>query len=213
MTLLKNIKTNIGRLAKVIYFIIAFLVACMIVLKAIDYLNPDFSKGFLLGKKLFFDQWYKYFLYLHIFAAPLTIFAGILQFSLNRKTKLHRLSGYVYMIAVVFASIGGFFMSFKSIGGSVSAISFLLLACLWIFYTVKAFTAIKSKKFEEHKIYMIRSFILANSAILLRLFSFISNTYSDINPITAYVFISWFSWLPWLLIYECVLVYRKRGLV
>lgn len=210
MTLLKSVKKPIGRLAKVIYFIIAFLVASLIVVKAIEYLTPDFNNSFLSGKKLVFDKWYKYFFYLHIFAAPLTIFAGILQFSLNRKAKLHRLSGYVYLVAVVFASISGFFMSFKSIGGFVSGISFLILACLWIYFTARSFTEIKKGNFEKHKEFMTRSFILANSAILLRVFSFISNSYIDVDPLSAYLFNAWFSWLPWLLIYEFMLFFEQK---
>jgi hypothetical protein len=49
---------------------------------------------------------------------------------------------------------------------------------------------------------MTRSFILANSAILLRLFAFISNHYLDADPVNAYIVISWLSWLPGVLIYE-----------
>jgi uncharacterized membrane protein len=211
MTMLTNIKASITKPAKIIYFAIAFLVACMIILKSTDYFNPDFSHGFLSDKKEIFDKWYKYFLYMHICSAPLTIFSGILQFSLSRKTKFHRLSGYVYIVAVVFAAIGGFFMSFKSIGGIASGISFLTLSVLWIFFTVKAFTSIKSGNIPAHKRFMTRSFILANSAILLRLFSFISNSYIHVNPVTAYIFISWFIWVPWLLIYEWMKPYRIQN--
>jgi uncharacterized membrane protein len=210
--MLKNGRTHIKPLAKFIYFFIAFLVACLIVLKAIEYLHPDFTHGFLSDKKIFFDKWYKYVLYLHIFSAPLTIFSGILQFSLKRTSSFHRLSGYVYIIAVVFASASGFVMSFYSIGGIISGISFFILSVLWLFFTVKAFTSIKKGNIEQHKIFMTRSFILANSAILLRIFSFLSNTYSDINPATAYVFISWFSWLPWLLLYELSVRFKKEKL-
>lgn len=210
MTLLKNVRMLFGRLAKVIYFIIAFLVTSLIVVKAIEYLTPDFNNSFLSGKKLVFHQWYKYFFYLHIFAAPITIFAGILQFSLKRKTKLHRISGYVYIVAVVLAAISGFVMSFKSIGGFASGISFLILSTLWIYFTAKAFTEIKKGNYEVHKQFMTRSFILANSAILLRVFSFISNSYMDVDPISAYLFNAWFSWLPWLLLYEVILRFKPK---
>jgi hypothetical protein len=57
---------------------------------------------------------------------------------------------------------------------------------------------------------MTRSFILANSAILLRLFSFFTNSFLSIDPVSAYIIIAWLSWLPWLLIYECVRLGRKK---
>src|SRR5690242_19167264 len=132
--MLTNVKPSITKPAKVLYFVLAFLVTCTIILKSIDYSHPDFSHGFLSGKKDVFHHWYKYFLYIHIIAAPLTIFCGILQFSLNTKNKFHRISGYVYLLAVFFAAIGGFFMSFRSIGGIVSGSSFLILSVLWIFF-------------------------------------------------------------------------------
>ncbi len=211
MTLLKNTRSCILLLAKYSYFILAFLIACLIVLKSMDYLHPDFSQGFLANKQEVFDRWYKYALYLHMTVAPLTIFAGILQFSLNTKTKFHRLSGYVYLIAVCFAAIAGFFMSFKSLGGIASSISFLILSVLWIMYTIKAFLFIRSRNIAAHRAYMTRSFILANSAILLRLFSFISNHYLHVNPVSAYNVISWLIWLPGLLIYEWT-IYKKTNI-
>jgi uncharacterized membrane protein len=200
--------TRIRRLAKLVYFPIAIFTAILIIFKSAGYFNPDFSHGFLSGKKLFFDGHYKYFLYMHILAAPLTIFAGILQFSLSRKNVLHRVSGYVYMIAVVIAAAGGLVMSFYSLGGAASGISFLALSVLWLVFTFKAFSSIRKGDVEAHKRMMTRSFILANSAILLRLFSFISNHFTQIDPVSAYVFISWFSWVPWLLMYETMRFFR-----
>ncbi len=206
--MLKSVRVYFGAPAKAVYFTIAFIIGCMVVFKSIDYIHPDFSHGFLSDKRDFFDQWYKYFLYLHIVFAPLTIFSGILQFSLNRKTKLHKLTGYIYIFSVAFAAFSGFFMSFKSLGGIAGDLSFLMLSILWIIFTYKAFALIKKGEIENHKMYMTRSFILANSAILLRLFSFITNTCLNVNPVSAYVVDAWLSWLPWLIIFE---VGRKLG--
>jgi uncharacterized membrane protein len=203
MTMSKNRRSFIRQPAKALFFVIAFFVACLIALKSLTYfLHPDLSHGFLSDKKDIFDPWYKYILYTHIFSAPLTIFTGILQFSLKRTSIIHKLSGYIYIPAVVLAACSGLVMSFYSVGGIISGISFFILSILWLLFTLKAFALIKAGKIEQHKAFMTRSFILANSAVLLRLFSFISNRYTTIDPVTAYTAISWLSWLPWLLIYE-----------
>ena len=183
----------------------------MIVVKVFGYFTPDFTHGFLADKEEIFEKWYNYFFYIHIIFAPITIFAGILQFSLNRKSKLHRLSGYVYLLAVLFAATGALGMSLKTIGGIYTSISFFIMDFLWIYFSIKAFTSIRNKEIEKHQRFMIRSFILANSAILLRLFSFISNNYIDFNPISEYTFNVWFSWLPWLLIYEMKVLYFSKN--
>ena len=206
----KNARSYIWLPVKFIYFLLALSITCLIIVKSIDYFHPDFDHGFLSDKKIFFDKWYKYVLYLHILTAPITIIAGILQFSLPRKKKLHRLAGSIYIVSALLAAVAGFFMSFKSIGGLPASISFMILSCLWIFFTIKAFTCIRAGNIMAHKSYMTRSFILANSAILLRLFSFLSNHYLHGDPVISYIFISWLSWLPWILLYEFIRYFSSR---
>jgi uncharacterized membrane protein len=210
MILLKNIRTYIGLPAKYVYYLVAVLVAALIIFKSVDYLRPDFSRGFLFGKEKVFEKGYKYFLYAHMFTGPLTIFAGILQFTLKRTTKIHRVSGYVYIVGAIIASLSGLYMSFYSIGGLASGASFFILAVLWLYFTVRAFTEIRKRNVIQHQRFMTRSFILANSAVLLRVFSFLFAILSRIDPTEAYILIAWLCWAPWLAAYEIWLLMRKK---
>jgi len=199
-TLTKD-RLDIIRLVKLFYFAIAFLIALLIVAKSVDYFSPDFSKGFLIGKENIFS-FYKFFLYAHILFSPVALISGLFQFSFQR-SNLHRFMGKIYVVSVLgFASPSGLFMSFFSIGGISSVINFFLLSLLWFLFTLKAYQFIKTGNTIEHKKFMIRSFILANSAVLLRLFSYINNHYKLIDVVTGYNIIVWISWLPILLLFE-----------
>lgn len=189
------------RLAKPIYFLIALLIGLLILVKSLDYFNPDFHSGFLIDKKEIF-QFYRYFLYLHIIGAPIALFAGLFQFTF-KKSKLHQKIGFVYfLVIVVTAAPGGFFMSFYALGGAASVINFLLLSSLWFFFTLKAFLEIRKGNYSAHVRFMTRSFILTNSAILIRILSYFNNQTQIIDPITGYILIGWLSWLPALVVFE-----------
>ncbi|MFY0599459.1 MAG: DUF2306 domain-containing protein [Cyclobacteriaceae bacterium] len=175
----------------------------MIIIKSLDYFLPDFSKGFLIGKQSIF-YFYKYFLYCHIVGSPIVLLTGIFQFSLP-KSKYHKLSGRVYIISVLFlAAPGALVMSFYSIDGVFSSLNFLLMSILWIFFSLKALFYIKKGNIEKHKHMMIRSFILTNSAIWIRILSYVDNQLHVFQPERGYLIISLSSWLPAIIVFELI---------
>lgn len=190
------------RLVKIIYVFFTFLVGTLIVIKSIDYLNPNFHRGFLIGKEDYFFSYYRYALYAHMIGAPVALFSGIIQF-LKLKSKWHRFVGGIYVVSILgLASPSGLLMAFHAIGGLHGVISFLVLSSLWFFFTLQAFIAIRTKRIAMHRRFMVRSFILTNSAVSIRVFSFINLQYLHVPVIEAYVVISWLSWMPMLMLYE-----------
>jgi uncharacterized membrane protein len=207
----KNLKavTILRQQAKYLYFFLALIVGLLIVLKSVDYLTPDFSRGFLRGKENVFS-WYAYALYAHMAAAPVALFAGLLQFIFTKK-KAHRFFGMLYVVAVLFlAAPSGLVMAFKAIGGWPGILNFVWLSLLWFWFTWKAYTSVRKGNYPAHRRFMIRSFILANSAVMLRLLGFVANQYFTTDPVPTYVFISWCSWLPGLLVFEGLNLRRSR---
>lgn len=183
------------------YFCVAVIVCFLIVLKSLDYFYPDFSSGFLIGKAEIFVT-YRFFLYAHIVAAPIAFLTGIFQFSF-KKSAFHKLAGKIYVVSVLFfAAPGALFMALFAFGGIPAVLNFSIMAGCWIWFTVQAYQSIRQGKTRSHHRWIIRSFILTNSAIAIRIFSFISNQLDIMDPGTRYVIISWMSWLPVLLIYE-----------
>ncbi|MGB0523725.1 MAG: DUF2306 domain-containing protein [Flammeovirgaceae bacterium] len=197
------------QLVKGFYAIIAVLVGLFICIKSLDYLHPNFTQGFLIGKEPFFYTYYAVVLYIHMFAAPLALFTGLIQF-LFTKSKWHKRLGQIYVMSILgFAAPSGLLMAFHALGGNWAILNFVLLAILWVFFTRKAYQTIRRKNIKAHQRFMTRSFILTNSAVFIRLFSFINHQYLDYPPLTAYVIISWLSWLPFLMIYEGYLLVKQ----
>ncbi len=196
------------QLVKKTYFVIALIFGILIVVKSKDYLFPNFNYGFLVGKKNIFF-FYKFFLYAHIIGAPIALFTGLIQFTF-KNSKLHPAFGKAYILSVlILAAPSGLIMSFYAKGGFLGILNFLILSILWWIFSYKAYTFIKNGNVKRHKEMMIRSFILANSAVGLRLLGFINHEFQLFNIDYAYLIISWFSWLPAYIFYEILLIKKK----
>ncbi|WMJ75530.1 hypothetical protein RCC89_20555 [Cytophagaceae bacterium ABcell3] len=69
------------RPVKLVLLLIISGIGILIFLKSLDYYSPDFTRGYLLGKKEIFDGLFKYGLYAHIITAPFVLFIGIFRYS------------------------------------------------------------------------------------------------------------------------------------
>jgi len=198
-----------SKLAKISYSIISLLIAIGIVISSISYFEPNFNKGFLIGKKAIFP-YFKYALYIHMISSPIIFLTGLFQF-LFPKTKIHTKLGALYVLLILFiAAPSGAFMSFFAIGGIPSIILFFILSVLWFYYTIVAYKHGKSGNRALHVKFIIGSFILTNSAIFLRLLSYLNNQFKFIEGEYSYTIISALSWVPALIIYELVYFFRRE---
>ena len=170
--LLNKDKVRAWQLAKKAYYLVAISVAAGICWKSVDYLNPDFSQGFLNGKIDIF-YFYRWALYIHIVGAPLAFFCSIIQVCFP-KNRYHKNIGSVYVFSVLYlAAPAGLIMSLFAIGGLLGTVNFGILSLLWGSYTLKAYQAALQHNKQQHVRFIIGSFLLTQSAILLRVFSYI----------------------------------------
>lgn len=189
------------RPGKYAYFTVALLTGLLIVYKSLDYWSPQFEHGFLSDKEHIFNI-YRIFLYAHMLAGPVALFTGLFQFTWQQH-RYHQLVGKLYVFSILcFAAPAGLYMACYAADGFWSISNFVILAILWFLFTWRAFQFAKSGQYARHRRWMIRSFILTNSAVLLRVFSFIANYWQLTDPVTGYIIIGWVSWLPALCVYE-----------
>lgn len=186
---------------KHVYFFIGSIVSLLILVKGFSYFIPNFNAGFLSDKQDIFS-FYQYGLYAHVIFSPLSILLGYLQF-LDIKNRFHQQIGKAYVFSIlIFAAPSGLFMAFYALGGIWGKVNFILLSLLWFVYTLLAFYSIKNGKVKQHKQWIIGSFILTNSAVLLRIFAFINTKLHITEGANSYVIVSMLSWLPTILFYE-----------
>ncbi|RAJ10930.1 putative membrane protein DUF2306 [Chitinophaga skermanii] len=186
----------------------------LMILLSLPYTSFDPYIDFLNSKQLVYHiKTWRYSFYIHVFVSTIVLITGLLQFSkyiMFRKAQLHRGSGIVYIVIVIFLSgPSGLIMGIYANGGLAAQVSFVLLSLLWILFTGFAFYYATKRKFAIHGHWMLRSFALTLSAISLRFYAFLLATFHvHLHPRTAYILIAWLSWTLNLLLAE-YLIRRK----
>jgi len=107
----------------------------------------------------------------HIIFAFIALVTGFLQFIdpiRHSRPKVHRNMGRIYVISVFISGLLTFVLFFY-IENFMKAMAFLVLAILWLFTTWKAYRKAVKRRFNEHQIWMIRSFGITLVAVSARL--------------------------------------------
>lgn len=149
--------------------------------------------------------------YIHIFLGGLALLAGFTQFFKNvrmKKPALHRTLGKVYVIAVLLSGIAGLGIAFFASGGMLSALGFGCLAMLWLYTTLRAYTAIRDQKIRSHQHWMIRSYALCFAAVTLRIYLPTMVIVFGMDFIHAYRLVAWLCWVPNLAVSEFLIIRR-----
>ena len=194
--------------------ILVLIVASGILTTFSDYFPPNFQKGFLSGRNTYFWRSpYAYGFYLHIVGAPVALLCGLPQFSrilLRTSPRVHRFLGKTYALTVLLAAApGGFIMAFFSRGGSAAAACFVLMSILAVWFTALAWRAALQHRFEAHRKWMARSYLLVISAVVLRLLDPALRR-AGVPDELSYQVSVWLSWVPSLLCFEVSESLSKR---
>ena len=126
---------------------------------------------------LFKSDFYNTCFYIHIFAGSLCILMALIQFSryiLKKSKAIHRISGKIYVSVVLFLGAPtGLYMSFFAKGSFWERALFLFMACFWFITTLYGLTTIHKRNIIAHKVWMMRSYAMAMTAVTFRLYHII----------------------------------------
>jgi uncharacterized membrane protein len=114
----------------------------------------------------------------------------------RRCGRFHRVLGRVQvfvLLALVLPS--SVVMSRYAFGGWPAGLSFVLLSFATAFCATAGVVCARRKRFDRHRRWMHRTFVLLCSAIALRLISGAASLLEVPNSECAYVVASWCSWL------------------
>jgi hypothetical protein len=172
--------------------------------------RKDFS--FIEERSLLFSNGlYNSFFYIHIFAGAVCLLTALIQFSryiLKKSKAIHRWSGKVYVFAVLFLGAPtGLYMSFFAKGSIWERSLFLFMAMCWFITTLYGFTTIRKKNVLAHKIWMIRSYSMAMTAVTFRIYHIVFYLL-DWNHLENYELSLWISVIGNMLFAEWI-IYRK----
>jgi hypothetical protein len=164
-----------------------------------DYLPPDFSNDFLRGRESYFFGGYRWAFYTHIASGPLFLLLGLTLVGESFRRRFpawHRRLGRAQGVCVLlFVAPSGLWMAYFAQSGPVAAVSFAALAVTTAACTALGWRAAVRRKFAAHRLWMLRSFVLLCSAVVLRLIGGLATV--------AGIEAAWFdpiaAWLCWLM--------------
>ena len=113
-------------------------------------------------------------LLLHLTGGALAITAGLVQIWLgltNRTSTLHRVLGKVYGTGVLIGSVGGFYLALTIPGHLPYKVGLLGLNVAWLLTTSMAIYAIRTRRVQQHREWMLRSYTVTFAFVTYRLVS------------------------------------------
>jgi hypothetical protein len=160
---------------RMLFWVPAAGLSLLLIYNTLPYFS--FSKDFRFIEErsfLFQSNFYNASFYIHIAAGSLCIFTALIQFSryILKKTKwIHRISGKIYVFVVLFLGAPtGLYMSFFAKGSFWERALFMFMAAWWFITTLNGLTTIHKRNVIAHKVWMMRSFAMAMTAVTFRVY-------------------------------------------
>ena len=97
-------------------------------------------------------------------------------------------------------------------GGIICVMGFGMLALLWFYTVIKAYTSIRGLKIREHQKWMIINYALTFAAVTLRIWLPMMQLLIHVEFITAYRIVSWLCWIPNLIVAALIINKNKTKL-
>lgn len=110
---------------------------------------------------------------LHGTPGGIALLIGPFQFHARFRSRFpawHRSMGRVYALAIVIGGIAALVSTMMSTSGIAAQVGFVLLALAWLFTLWKGYRAARTRRFAEHRVWMIRNYALTFAAVALRVF-------------------------------------------
>ncbi|WP_299531978.1 DUF2306 domain-containing protein [Ulvibacterium sp.] len=198
---------------KVAWAVFAIL-AIVIGLYPLLYFFLDREFGLLASKEdvLLSNVFWNIGFYGHILFGGLALLVGWVQFSKrlrNANLKRHRVIGRIYIISAMISGVCAVYIALYATGGVISTLGFMSLGFLWLFFTSRAYLAIRKGDLPLHQGLMIYSYAACFAAVTLRIWlPLLTIIFHDFT--LAYRIVAWLCWVP-NIIFAFFWV-RRRGL-
>jgi Predicted membrane protein (DUF2306) len=171
VTLQKSVKV----FAQMLFWVPVACFSLLLIYNTVPYFN--FNKDFTFIRErsfLFESSMYNTCFYMHIAAGALCIATALIQFSryiLKNSKAIHRISGKVYVAVVLFLGAPtGLYMAFFAKGSFWERALFVFMAGWWFITTLYGLSTIHKRNIVAHKIWMMRSYAMAMTAVTFRVY-------------------------------------------
>lgn len=199
------------RVSSVTWGLVGFL-SLAIVLYAVRYLSLDPDVFFPQQRDVYIAH--QTGILAHIVGGVLALGLGPFQFLKrvrNRRPKIHRWLGRLYLVGILLGGSAGLYMATYAYAGTAASAGFAALAIAWLVTGFLAYRTIRAGDVAAHRRWMIRNFALTFAAVTLRLWMMpLSLLFGEI---TGYEVTAWICWIPNLIVAEAIIQgwFRRRA--
>lgn len=191
--------------------VVAGLAWAVVVLAALYFIQRDALRYLDYSPEAYRHHWaLRAWLIPHVLGAGPALLLAPLQFSAGlrqRHPRIHRCSGRIYVFGCLLASLAALRLAFGSrCAPCVPPLS--LLSLLWFTVTAVAFWAALRGAFVVHRQFMIRSYVLINAFVIIRLTDGLPLPLAVADEDTARSVFEWLCWVVPLLATEAWLSWR-----
>ena len=174
-TRLLTLRQSVRVLGQLLFWIPVTVFSLLLIYNTLPYFSFSRDFDFISERSLLFQRrLYNAGFYIHIAAGALCIGTALIQFSrylLKKTTVLHHTSGKLYVFVVLFLGAPtGLYMSFFAKGSIWERTLFLFMAGWWFCTTLYGWITIHKRNIIGHKIWMIRSYAMAMTAVSFRVY-------------------------------------------
>jgi hypothetical protein len=151
-------------------------------------------------------------LLLHIAGGMLALLAGPVQLWLGlteRRMDLHRRLGMAYIAGIAVGVAGAVALAVQTDLGWVFGAGLLALSLAWVVTTGLAFAAIRKSLVEQHREWMIRSYVVTFAFVVFRIGDVTLLGLGWGERLQNLTFMAWACWAVPLLVTEAVLQGKK----
>ncbi|CAN5569598.1 hypothetical protein BH10BAC2_BH10BAC2_27900 [soil metagenome] len=196
--------------------IYALLWGCVIFF-SIYYIYANCLRYFVFTPKNYhFDFFWtrKYWVFIHIVSGILATIVAPLQFIPYIRAhfiKVHRITGRIYVYSIVISSITSFYLCATTPENFWYALGLGGFTAAWLFTAVMgAITAMRGR-IEQHRSWMIRSFVVTVGFSISRLLEdMVIQVHAEVGRVERLTILSWVSWIIPLIITEWLLIKNKN---
>jgi hypothetical protein len=152
--------------------------------------------------------------YVHMLGGTIMLFCGSINLYIGatrRHFRHHRLVGRTYLvggaiaaITAVVAALGPSHKSDADVMFTNASTSLTMLSAAWLLAASMAYRAVRNRRYESHRDWMIRSYVLAWSFVFCRIVSRVPAA-GELGDGQAFI---WLSWIGPVLLCEAALQWR-----
>lgn len=170
-----------------------------------DYFPPNFDADFLLGREAYFWGAYSGAFYAHLVSGPVSLLLGTLLISERFRVyapRWHRRLGRLQVACILLLVVpSGLWMARHAATGAMAGAGLGMLAIATGACAALGWRAAVGRKFDAHRRWMWRTYLLLCSAVVIRLIGGLA-TVAQFDALWLYPLSAWISWLVPLLVYE-----------